>query len=438
MKARSRFVARTVALDALGFVVASVLVSLYVFGVPWFWNAPAQFLIDPSLPEVRSPWPMGLLLGGGLIIGSWQSARWIEPHVARPLYNRAFLAAAVGLGTALVGTATLRSYYSRTWVPLTLGVWVVLALVHRAVGRRRGWLEKMVVLTDEKALAHDLAEAPHAAVVDLLDPRGESPALAPPNDTTLVVDLNSTMSDSMARYVSSSTLAGLDVRLLSNVYEEHLGRVPLVHLAEGWEISVPLEQRAPYIPYKRIVETLLVIATAPIWLVLAGLTWISIRLGGRGPAIFRQVRTGLNDRPFTMYKFRTMVVGADEDGPQFTTPGDPRVTKIGRVLRASRLDEIPQLWNVLRGDVALVGPRAEQVPFTRQFETIVPFYRYRHLVRPGITGWAQVQHGYADDLNDTIEKLTYDLYYVRHMSPWLDFSIIAKTIWTVAARRGAQ
>jgi lipopolysaccharide/colanic/teichoic acid biosynthesis glycosyltransferase len=187
-----------------------------------------------------------------------------------------------------------------------------------------------------------------------------------------------------------------------------------------------------------LVETVLVLATSPLWLVLAGITWVLVKSDSKGSAIFRQVRTGLNDKPFTMYKFRTMIDGAEDDGPQFTQLDDPRITRVGRFLRATRLDEIPQLWNVLRGEVALVGPRAEQVPFTRQFESIIPFYRYRHLVRPGITGWAQVHHGYADDLSDTIEKLTYDLYYVRHMSPWLDFSIVMKTILTVLTGRGAQ
>ena len=212
----------------------------------------------------------------------------------------------------------------------------------------------------------------------------------------------------------------------------------LVHLAEGWEISVPLERRAPYAPMKRVVESLLVLVTSPIWLLLAGLTWLAIKLDSRGPAFFSQPRTGLNDRPFTMYKFRTMVVGADDDGPQFTAPDDPRVTRVGRFLRSTRLDEIPQLVNVLKGEAALVGPRAEQLAFVQQFEKLIPFYRYRHLVRPGITGWAQVHSGYAADLNDTIEKLTYDLYYVRHMSPWLDLSILAKTLSTVVGRNGAR
>jgi lipopolysaccharide/colanic/teichoic acid biosynthesis glycosyltransferase len=185
-------------------------------------------------------------------------------------------------------------------------------------------------------------------------------------------------------------------------------------------------------------ETMVVAATSPIWLLLGSITWVIIRLDSPGRAIFRQPRVGRNGEPFTMYKFRTMVEGADDDGPMFTALEDPRITRVGRFLRATRLDEIPQLWNVLKGEVAIVGPRAEQVAFAQQFELLIPFYRYRHLVRPGITGWAQVNSGYADDLEDTIVKLTYDLYYVRHMNPWLDLSIIWKTLETVFARRGAR
>ncbi|MGQ0848840.1 MAG: sugar transferase [Actinomycetota bacterium] len=432
MKPRTRFALGTVALDTLAVVAAGVAASWFVFGVPLPWDAPG------FLTNFRSGRPMAVLLGLGVMFGSWQSLRLVDPQVPRPNYARAFLTGAIALGALLVGNFAIRPYYSQAWVSLTLGGWLVVALVHRALGRRRPWNERMVIVTHEKELAHELAESPHADVAELLDPRGEPPSGALDPNTTLVVDISSVLSDPMARFVSSSTMAGYEVRPLSNVYEEHTGRLALVHLAEGWEISVPLERRAAYAPFKRLVESILVVVTAPLWLVLAGLTWVAIRLDSPGPAVFRQKRTGLNDRPFTMYKFRTMVEGADDDGPRFTAPDDPRITRIGRLLRSTRLDEIPQLFNVLKGEAALVGPRAEQVAFTHQFEDLIPFYRYRHLVRPGITGWAQVHYGYADDVNDTIEKLTYDLYYVRHMSPWLDFSVLAKTLGTVLTGHGAQ
>jgi lipopolysaccharide/colanic/teichoic acid biosynthesis glycosyltransferase len=238
--------------------------------------------------------------------------------------------------------------------------------------------------------------------------------------------------------VSSSTVAGLEVRPFVQTYEQHVERVPLVHVNEGWEISVPLRRRQAYAPFKRTIEWVATAVTAPVWLLLMAATAIAIRLDSPGPALFRQQRVGLEGRPFTILKFRTMVVGADKDGPQFTTPGDPRITRIGKFLRTTRLDEVPQLINVLRGDLALVGPRAEQVAFADQFQQLIPFYRYRHLVRPGITGWAQVNSGYADSLDDTIEKLTYDLYYVRHMSPWLDLSVLWRSVITVLSGKGAQ
>jgi lipopolysaccharide/colanic/teichoic acid biosynthesis glycosyltransferase len=139
-----------------------------------------------------------------------------------------------------------------------------------------------------------------------------------------------------------------------------------------------------------------------------------------------------------MYKFRSMAVDAEKDGPSFASERDHRLIRGGRFLRKSRLDEIPQLWNVLKGDMSLVGPRAEQVPFADQFTRQIPFYAHRHLVRPGVTGWAQVNYGYADDQAETVEKLTYDLYYIKHMSPVMDLRVLWKSVWTVMTGFGAR
>jgi lipopolysaccharide/colanic/teichoic acid biosynthesis glycosyltransferase len=432
VKPRTRFAINTLMADTAAVLVAGSLASLYVYGTALPW------LSGSLLVAGQNARTMVALLVVGVVVGSWQSVRLVEPAVPHPLYVRAFTTAAIALTTVVFGLFAVRPYYSQRWITFALGGWFVLALAHRALRRRGTWVENMVIISDEKSLVEDLAESRNANVVDVYEPQGEPPASALLQNTTLVVDLRAVLSDSMASFVSSSTLAGYEVRALSNVYEEHTGRVALVHLAEGWEISVPLERRAPYAPFKRIVEALLVVVTAPAWLLLAAVTWAAIKLDSPGPAIFRQERTGFDDRPFTMFKFRTMVIGADDGGPQFTAPDDPRVTQVGRFLRLTRLDEIPQLINVLRGETALVGPRAEQVAFAQQFERLIPFYRYRHLVRPGITGWAQVHSGYADDVTDTIEKLTYDLYYIRHMSPWLDLTTLGKTLATVLKRSGAQ
>jgi len=165
---------------------------------------------------------------------------------------------------------------------------------------------------------------------------------------------------------------------------------------------------------------------------------IAVRFDSPGPVIYRQERVGKDGDRFTLYKFRTMVKDAEIDGPKFAAEGDPRLTRTGRLLRKTRMDELPQLWNVIRGSLSLVGPRPERPVFVDEYVRTIPFYNNRSLVRPGVTGWAQVNYGYADDEADAIEKLTYDLYYVKHMALGLDFQILGKSVWTVLTGFGAR
>jgi lipopolysaccharide/colanic/teichoic acid biosynthesis glycosyltransferase len=275
-------------------------------------------------------------------------------------------------------------------------------------------------------------------VVWILEPDGESPVYLPDKDITIAMDLRAVLSDSMAQYLSSCDVTGYKIRPFSSIYEEHTGRVPLIHLTEGWEISAPLLEVARWLPGKRFFDTFLTLVTAPLWMLMGLFVAVYVKLMDPGFSIFRQERVGLNGRVFTMYKFRTMDLDAEKDGAQFAAERDPRFIRGGSFLRKSRLDEIPQLWNVLKGDMSLVGPRAEQVPFVEDFHRMIPFYDHRHMVRPGITGWAQVNYGYADDQVETIEKLTYDLYYIKHMSPVMDLRIFWKSIWTVLTGAGAR
>ena len=168
------------------------------------------------------------------------------------------------------------------------------------------------------------------------------------------------------------------------------------------------------------------------------MVWVAVKIDTPGPAIYSQVRIGREGSQFTLYKFRTMVNDAEIDGPKFAAEDDPRLTRTGRLLRKTRMDELPQLWNVIRGNLSLVGPRPERPVFVDGYVETIPFYNNRSLVRPGVTGWAQVNYGYADDEADAIEKLTYDLYYVKHMALDLDTQIIGKSIWTVLTGFGAR
>ena len=162
-----------------------------------------------------------------------------------------------------------------------------------------------------------------------------------------------------------------------------------------------------------------------------------IKLGSPGPVFFRQWRHGFNQRPFRIFKFRTMIVAEDGDTVTQVVKNDPRVTKIGRFLRRTRLDELPQLWNVFKGDMSLIGPRPERPEFVERLTRAIPFYGERHLIRPGLTGWAQVRYTYGASVEDAMEKLQYDLFYLKNMSLALDLVIAFETAKTVILRRGA-
>ncbi len=212
--------------------------------------------------------------------------------------------------------------------------------------------------------------------------------------------------------------------------EKLLGEVPADSVATGWFLSADLQQRASYDGAKRVLDVVVslvgLLVTLPIWPLIA----LAVRLTSPGPVVFRQVRVGQHGRLFTIYKFRTMRADAEKDGAQWARANDQRVTRVGRFLRRSRLDELPQLLNILRGDMSLVGPRPERPEFVRELERMIPHYRLRHVVKPGLTGWAQIHYGYGSSVADAHRKLCFDLYYLKHRSIDLDLSILIRTVGT--------
>ncbi len=432
---RRRVFALVFLLDLLSLAAGMVVASLIALETPLPWLAPVGLVRGSVFPLLGS-------LFTGLAIGSYISMRSWGTGVPRPSYGRAVTIATTTLSVTALAIVFLRSenfYFSRLFIGISITTMFLLGLAHRAYSRSRPWTEPMVLISGEKELMDAITESPHANVIatfDPLSPEGPGPMDA---GVSLVIDLRALLSEQMAQFVSSSSLAGYQIRSLVSVYEEHTGRMAIVHLAEGWELRTPVESRQGLYPtVKRMVDIGLTAITAPIWVPLALLVAVAVRVSSGGPVIFRQPRVGQGGRVFTIDKFRTMTTDAEQDGPQMATEDDSRVTPIGRLLRKYRLDELPQLWNVLKGDLSLVGPRPEQPVFVEQFIHTIPFYNDRHLIRPGITGWAQVNYGYADDEADTIEKLTYDLYYVKNASPWLDIHIFGKSIWTVLSGFGAQ
>jgi lipopolysaccharide/colanic/teichoic acid biosynthesis glycosyltransferase len=182
-----------------------------------------------------------------------------------------------------------------------------------------------------------------------------------------------------------------------------------------------------------LVSGLLLVLTSPLLLLAA----LLIRLEDHGPVLYGQVRSGLNGLPFQVWKLRSMRVNAEARGAQWSGRGDPRITRIGRLLRVTRLDELPQLWAVLRGQMSLIGPRPERPEIEQELEQQIPHYRLRHLIRPGLSGWAQVNYPYGASLEDSANKLSYDLYYLRNFSFWLDLLILLKTMRLVFNASGA-
>ena len=236
------------------------------------------------------------------------------------------------------------------------------------------------------------------------------------------------------RLFSRAALRHIPVYDLGHFRELLTGRVTL--LSNPIEIFGQVLPSQPYLRFKRVVDTVaalpVLIALAPILVVVA----ICIRLESKGPAIFRQRRVGYRGKVFMCFKFRTMRSGMR--GPEYTLEGDARITPFGRVLRKWRIDELPQIFNILVGDMSWIGPRPESLPLARSYQKAIPFYAYRHLVRPGITGWAAVHQGNVALEEAARLKLEFDFYYIRHFSTWLDFLIALMTVRTIITGFGSK
>jgi sugar transferase (PEP-CTERM system associated) len=233
-------------------------------------------------------------------------------------------------------------------------------------------------------------------------------------------------------------LDGVTFDHLASLYEEYTGKIAVENLRPSWFIFSDGFRRSRILPaVKRVIDVVAagcgLICAFPV-MVAVGL---AVKLTSPGPVMFTQRRVGRAGGVFVLYKFRSMCDDAEGvTGAVWASRNDPRVTPIGRFLRQSRLDELPQLWNVLRGDMSLVGPRPERPEFVSELTRQIPFYGQRHVVKPGVTGWAQVRHCYGSSVEDAMEKLQYDLFYIKNLSIALDLFILFKTVQTVILQRG--
>jgi len=233
--------------------------------------------------------------------------------------------------------------------------------------------------------------------------------------------------------------SGASLHEFTAFYEQFQFKVPVLHLKHGWFMQgggFNLLQNAMGLKLKRVIDIVLaiflIVLLSPVFI----LTAFFIAVDSRGPIFYSQIRKGLNDKNFMVHKFRSMIVDAEKEGAKWAEDNDPRVTRVGNFIRTARIDELPQLWNVLKGEMSFIGPRPERPEFIQQLEKEIPYYDLRHLVMPGITGWAQVMYPYGASVEDAREKLQYDLFYIKNFSLLLDFVILMKTLRIVLRREG--
>ena len=399
--------------------------------------------------------------GMGVAAASLLAAVWLlclrSAFAAVHLTLGAPVRCAVGTATGLVGVSAVA-----VWIPgmgmelstiLALGASVFTlttiweSITQRVVGKRR----VLVVGTSScaDAVADAVACEGHSpfAVIGAVDDE--------PNDTArlgsvaelsriieeqrpdLIVLTDGESSTQALDRLFASPASTVKVIGLAHFFDHAFGRIPIGDLTPTWFMSILHVWQRPYTRFaKRTFDvacaSIVLVLAAPLMLLIAALVRLT-----PGPIIYRQTRVGEGGRPFTIYKFRTMRRDAEEPGvAAFAALDDPRVTGVGRVLRKTHLDELPQLWDVLKGDMSVVGPRPERPEFIPMLEKAVPFFTRRLLVKPGITGWAQLRRDYASDTEGATEKLSYDLWYLRHRTLAVDLAICAKTFSAVFLRPG--
>jgi len=406
-------------------------------------------------PYEISWWTMayvGLLSIGAYAVGL--------PDVTRT--SRSALSASIGaVVAAALGISAAQLFLSSQVLPrfvvlasaLLLVPWLLACTVVANGGRKQErWHDQVLLVAgpEEAAeLRRELAHQPEhfAYLAELLqhtEARPSGSEATPLVDharasgaTVVVLDHLATADPSIVSQAAVLHEAGVRIRTLASFYEQWLGKLPLSELEQmSLMFDIGALHRSRYGRVKRLGDIVAGLAGCLCLLPVLGLVWVLNRFGNRGPLLYRQPRVGRAREPFTILKLRSMLPSDGTEVAAWTEDEDPRITSIGRWLRRTHLDELPQAWNILRGDLSLVGPRPEQPCYVEELAEKLPWYHVRHLVRPGLTGWAQVKYSYGASEQDALEKLQYELYYLRHQDTALDLRILGRTLRHVVGLGG--
>jgi lipopolysaccharide/colanic/teichoic acid biosynthesis glycosyltransferase len=418
----------------------------------------ARFVADPPYSftgSSRFPWALAFI--GLLLLASYA----VGLPDGRPSRRGALVAALVATFVAAVGISLAQLAVGVALLPrfvvvgssMVLVPWYLLCaqLAADVDARAKGATRVVVVgdLADVSSLWLDLEANPvrPATIAGVLtcEEARVRPKQAPLVELARSCEANLVVLDSAAQQDSSVVRQaaqlhrrGVRVRSLLSFYEEWLGKLPLSELERvSMMFDIAEVHGGPYARLKRLLD--LVLGAAGVFVLALATPFVIAGnlIANRGPLMYRQERVGKDGEPFTILKFRTMRVAPTGDGPAaWTAHDDPRITRWGGVLRRAHIDELPQAWNILRGDLSVVGPRPEQPHYVEELTDKLPFYPFRHLVRPGLTGWAQVKYGYAGDEQDALEKLQYEFFYLRHQSLGLDVRIIVRSLRSVLGGDG--
>lgn len=442
-------------------VLGAVMIALFV----WSVFAREPFNLDFILP--RSHW-FFILVGGWLLLASANDFYELRVAASKRATYRSLI---------LITLQMLVFYFIAFFLsqPLALprlfifyyaiASFILIALVRLANPALAGWMSArrrvLIVGTDWAAMTMIGAIGRHAH--DVYDIRG---VIAEADDTLsdicdvpvvgrgkdiarlvfteqiseLIVTSTREMSKDVFQGVMDAYEQGAAVVPMPLLYERITGQVPVEHVINNWAVVLPIDGSSIFNPYptlKRLLDIMISLLGALVFVLLLPFIALAIRLDSPGDIFYSQERTGLNGHTFRIYKFRSMRSDAEaKTGAVFSHQGDSRVTRVGRFMRKTRLDELPQILNILRGDMSIVGPRPERPEHVKRLTEKIPFYRTRLVIRPGLTGWAQVRYNYGSTDEDALMKLQYDLYYIRHKSILLDLNIILRTVGKVLKMSG--
>lgn len=350
--------------------------------------------------------------------------------LTRRSYRLLLAPSLAALGTLSVQALT-RGYYSGTALCCFVAAWTLWMLMVRLLYRRYFPPLRTLVIGAPSFYA-ELKRLPQLVVTRL-----DTPPSTFRTFDVVVLDPIRLYDDEWLQWLSHADMTGLKIVAAPLVLETLTCRVPLEMLHGRWAYAV-FSGQSNYAPLKRAFDLAVVVLASPLLVPLGAAVALAVYLDSGGPVFFWQKRVGKDGKPFMMVKFRSMRSDAEVNGAAFASLKDARVTRTGAFLRKFRLDELPQFWNVLLGEMSIIGPRPEQEGFAKQFEGEIPLYSLRHNVLPGITGWAQVMNGYAAGTDETLQKLRYDFYYVKHFSLELDVQVVVKTIGTMLTGFGSR